>query len=163
MVFPWGSHPVVAFRGFERTGWSTQTATTLHRTPKQAPEAAPAPAPCPLQAPGRPSAKHRAHNDPQVVTDYLHQVALGHLEQTTQPTPPTAARLADVGEGPLDVLTATPLQPLTPSPTDATAVVPVSLLPGRRFIDPDPLLAALSFGDVGPHPGGRAGRQGLGL
>src|SRR5207253_4514703 len=92
-----------------------------------------------------------------------HQVTLGDVGQPPQPTPPRTARFADVGEGPLDVLTPSPLQPLAARPADPPSVAPVRPLPGLRLVDPDPLLVRPRLGDVRPHAVAGAVRQRLRL
>src|SRR5262245_25303503 len=106
----------------------------------------------PLQAPRRPNSKQLAHQDAKVVTRHLHQVTLGDVHQTAQPTPPPTARLTDVRERPLHVLTPLLLQPLAPRPVHPPAVAPVRRLPTGRLVRPDPFLRPLRLRDVGPQP-----------
>ena len=51
-----------------------------------------------LQAPRRANPEEFAHDDPQIMAGDLNQVALGHLQQSPEPTPPPAAGLAHVRE-----------------------------------------------------------------
>src|SRR6516165_11887443 len=79
----------------------------------------------PLQAPRRTDPEQLTHQGAEVVARYLHQVTLRHVQQPAQPTPPRAARLTDVREGPLHVLAPLLLQPLAPRPLHPPPVVAV--------------------------------------
>src|SRR5262245_15749087 len=112
-----------------------------------------------LQAPRRPPAEHPAHNDPQVMACHLHEVALAHLPQAPQPTPPRPAALTDVGERPLHVLAPLLLQALAAGAAAAPPVVPVRLLPARRLIGPHTPLSPPLLPDIRPHACAGALRQ----
>src|SRR6516165_5997894 len=104
----------------------------------------------PLEAPRGPSAEHPAHNDPQVVAGHTHQVTCSYRYQATQPTPPPAARLANLRERPFHLLAAELLQPLAPLAPHPPPIVAVGPLPFRRLVRPHPLLRPVLLGGVRP-------------
>lgn len=87
-----------------------------------------------LQQAGRADAEQATHDDAEVSGGGLHQVALADSFEFSQPRPPRAAGVADVGEAAFDQSAPQPLQAAAFAVTDLFAIVAEGLLVLPRWL-----------------------------
>ena len=115
-----------------------------------------------LQAAWRAHSEQLAHDQTQVSRRNLQQISLGHLGQSSQPTPPRSARLAHMGEAPFGQLASPALQPFATRAAYPAAIAPHCRLLLRGPLAPLPMGIPSGFGNIRSHTQ-RAVQQGQGV